>query len=242
MPLKSEQIVGVLGGMGPEATLDLMHRVLALTPADDDADHIHMLIDNNPKVPSRIKAIIEGSGSSPLPTLIKMAKGLEQQGSDYLVMPCNTAHYYHADIAQSVNIPFINLLELTAATVRQKNVFIKKVGLLASSALQITQLYEPVFQNLGITVLYPFKQIQSELMTLITEIKGKRHTDTSIRFLERAAQDLISQGADHLVVACTELSLFTDRLPSQMEYTDAADVLAREIVRISCDPSVGISQ
>lgn len=238
MSLKSEHIVGVLGGMGPEATLDLMHRVLALTPADGDADHIHMLIDNNPKVPSRIKAIIEGTGASPLPTLIKMAKGLEQQGADYLVMPCNTAHYYYADIAQSLNIPFINLLEITAATVRQENVSIKKVGLLASSALQITQLYEPVFKSLGIAVLYPCEQIQSELMTLITEIKAKRHTDTSLQFLERAAQDLISQGADHLVVACTELSLFADRLPSNIAHTDAADVLAREIVRIRFSPSL----
>jgi aspartate racemase len=238
MPIKGGSVVGVLGGMGPEATVDLMARVIALTPAQDDADHIHMLINNNPKVPSRIKAIIEGIGASPVPSLIDMAKGLEQQGADYLAMPCNTAHYYYSDIAQSVNIPFINLLEITVAAVRMENASVKKVGLLASSALQITRLYEPVFQTFDITVLYPRADIQSELMNLITEIKAKRQTDASLRSMELAANSLINQGADHLVVACTELSLITDRLPTNKGHTDAADVLAREIVRISRGSSV----
>src|ERR1700723_4357749 len=88
------RIVGIIGGMGPEATVDLMRRVIAATPARDDADHIHLLVDNNPKVPSRIAALIDGTGCDPAPALCEMAKGLEAQGADFLVIPCNTAHYY----------------------------------------------------------------------------------------------------------------------------------------------------
>jgi len=230
MPIESAKVVGVLGGMGPEATLDLMARVIALTPAEDDADHIRMLIDNNPKVPSRIKALIEGGGESPLPTLIQMARGLEQQGADYLVMPCNTAHYYHSDIAKAVSIPFVNLLEITAAAVKKENNAAQKVGLLASTALQITQLYEPVFRALNMDVLYPNKSVQDRLMMLIKDIKAKRNNEDDSICLEQAARDLVDQGADHLVIACTELSLFASVIPKEHGHTDSADVLSREIV------------
>src|SRR5579872_2815690 len=87
-------IIGILGGMGPEATVDLMRRVIAATPARSDADHIHMIVDNNPKVPSRIAAIIETTGPDPAPELIRMAQSLERAGADALAMPCNTAHAY----------------------------------------------------------------------------------------------------------------------------------------------------
>ncbi|HEY1837589.1 MAG TPA: aspartate/glutamate racemase family protein, partial [Rhizomicrobium sp.] len=81
-----EKVVGVIGGMGPEATVDFLSRVLRATPATDDADHIRVLVDNNPKIPSRIAALIEGGGEDPLPALIAMARGLESQGADFLVM------------------------------------------------------------------------------------------------------------------------------------------------------------
>ena len=116
MPDKAykDKTVGILGGMGPEATVDLMQRVIDATPAIDDVDHIRMLVDNNPKVPSRIKALIDVTGKSPAPCMIDMARGLEKQGADFLVIPCNTAHHYYSDVAAAVDIPVINLIELTA--------------------------------------------------------------------------------------------------------------------------------
>ena len=79
----AEKVVGIIGGMGPDATVDFMQRIIKLTPAYDDCDHIRMLVDNNPKVPSRIKAIIEKTGQNPTPTMIEMARGLEKQGADF---------------------------------------------------------------------------------------------------------------------------------------------------------------
>ncbi|MGY9013879.1 MAG: aspartate/glutamate racemase family protein, partial [Rhodospirillales bacterium] len=94
-----EKTVGVIGGMGPEATVELMSRIIAKTPANDDVDHIHMIVDNDPKIPSRIKALLEGTGEDPGPYIANMARKLQTAGADFLVMPCNTAHLYRDVIA-----------------------------------------------------------------------------------------------------------------------------------------------
>ena len=99
---ETHPVVGVIGGMGPEATLALMQRVVRSTPATDDADHIHLIIDNNPKVPSRIAALVEGHGKNPAPVLATMAERLEIAGADVLAIPCNTAHTYLDEIRSSL--------------------------------------------------------------------------------------------------------------------------------------------
>ncbi len=90
-PGAPEKVVGIIGGMGPEATVDLMRRIIANTPALDDIDHIRCIVDNNPKIPSRIKALIEADGESPGPVMAAMGKSLEAYGVDFLAIPCNTA-------------------------------------------------------------------------------------------------------------------------------------------------------
>ena len=91
----TEMVPGIIGGMGPEATVDLMQRIIANTSAIDDVDHIRCIVDNNPKIPSRIKAILEQGGENPGPSMAEMARRLEKWGADFLVIPCNTAHYYY---------------------------------------------------------------------------------------------------------------------------------------------------
>ena len=118
MAEKKEKIVGILGGMGPDATVDLMQRIIRLTPALDDADHIRCIVDNNPKVPSRIKAIIEGGGEDPGPCMADMGRRLASWGADFLVIACNTAHYYHGAVQQAVDIPVINLIDLVTNHVK----------------------------------------------------------------------------------------------------------------------------
>ncbi|MGZ7459796.1 cysteate racemase [Pseudomonas sp. Ma2-10] len=228
-----EKIVGIIGGMGPEATVDLMRRVIEMTPVEDDADHIRMLIDNNPKVPSRIKALIEGTGESPAPCMAEMARGLVRQGADFLVIPCNTAHYYYDEVAAAVSAPIINLIELTAQTVHAQQPGIHKIGLLASSALRMIELYEPWFRALGIEILYPEESNQVQLMQLIRDVKAGRRTDAQIEAYNSAAKSLEAQGAQCLVVACTELSVLDDKLQSALPIYDAANLLAAEIVRLA---------
>jgi aspartate racemase len=126
-----EKIVGIIGGMGPEATVDLMKRVIRATPAADDIDHIRMVVDNNPKVPSRIKALVERTGESPVPCMAEMARRLTAWGVDFLAIPCNTAHYYYDQVRAAVTIPVLNMVDRTTARVIDENPKIRRVGLLA---------------------------------------------------------------------------------------------------------------
>jgi len=233
MSQNNYKTVGIIGGMGPEATVELMRLVIELTPADDDQDHIRMLVDNNPKVPSRMKAIIDGSGESPLPELIKMAQGLEKSGAEFLVMPCHTAHYYYDGIAESVSIPFINLIELTASTINILSPDIKKVGVLASTAVKNTKLYDNAFADLNIDVVFPEPKPQEKVMQIIKNVKGKNLNLDSLDDFSHAGQYLNRQGAECLVIACTELSVIADKLDSPIPVFDALEILADEIINIA---------
>lgn len=222
-----DKVVGIIGGMGPEATVDLMQRIISATPATDDVDHIRLLVDNNPKVPSRIKALIEGDGESPAPCMIDMAKGLVQQGADFLVIPCNTAHHYYPDVAAAVDIPVLNLIELTAEHVKSVQPNAKKIGLLASTALQIIHLYEPWFEKQNIQVMYPEPEHQTKLMDFIRAVKANRQTPEQLLDYNRAAENLAAQGAECLVIACTELSVIGSQLKTVLPVYDASDLLAK---------------
>ena len=123
-----EKIVGIIGGLGPEATVDLMRRVIQATPAGDDQDHIRMIVDCNPKVPSRMKAILEGTGENPAPDLVTMAKDLAAWGADFLVIACNTAHLYFDRIQEAVPIPVLNMIDFTVDHLVTKNPAIRKAG------------------------------------------------------------------------------------------------------------------
>jgi len=155
-----EKTVGVIGGMGPEATVDLMRRVLRATPAKDDVDHIRMVVDNNPKVPSRMRAIVEGAGEDPAATMAEMARKLAEWGVDFLAIPCNTAHYYYDQVASAINIPVLNMIELTVETVIAEGSGIRTVGLLASTAVLLTQLYDKRFQAKAVDVIHPSSKLQ----------------------------------------------------------------------------------
>lgn len=189
-----------------------------------------MLVDSNPRVPSRIEALIDRTGESPVPSLVEMARGLERQGADFLVIPCNTAHHYHAEVAAAVDVPVLNLIEMTARDAGRTCPDLARVGLLASSALMRIRLYEPWFEALGARVLYPGPGAQQELMELIRAVKAGRRTPAQVAACDRAAQDLQARGAQCLVVACTELSVVAERLDTDLPVCDAADVLARAVI------------
>lgn len=227
---KTEKIAGILGGMGPEATVDLMQRIIRLTPADDDIDHIRCIVDNNPKVPSRIKAIIDGCGEDPAPAMADMARRLEIWGADFLAIPCNTAHYYWDAVQAAVGIPVINLIDVVADAVTERRQQCKKAGVLASTAVLMTGLYEKRFRKDGIDVVYPEANDQKALLNVIKAVKaGDRSSGVADRF-KAICQGVQAQGVDALVIACTELSII---FPGNMEceIVDAADVLAACIVK-----------
>lgn len=223
--------VGILGGMGPEATVDLMHRVIRATPATDDCDHIHLVVDNNPQVPSRIKALIEKTGQDPLPCLQEMARKLEAWGVELLAMPCNTAHYYHSGIQDAVSIPLLNMIDLSVDNVLDHSPQIAAIGLLASTAVLNLGLYDRAFSLQRIKVLHPEPEFQCLLMQSIQGIKTGQHGGIEQRTLQNATDNLVRNGAEALLIACTELSILADKLKSAIPCWDASQILAEAIVQ-----------
>ncbi len=228
--MDDSKVAGVIGGMGPEATVDLMQRVIRATPARDDADHVRMIVDNNPRVPSRIRALIDGSGESPVPCLRDMAQRLEAYGADFLAIPCNTAHVYFDEIASSVSIPVLHMIRLTVARVTAGVPGLRSAGLLASDAVLKTALYEPAFREVGVDLFYPSSGAQKGVMAAVRAIKAGLKGPSERAALRSAGLDLAEKGANTLVVACTELSMIADALDDLGRVFDAAQVLAEAVV------------
>lgn len=238
--VSKEKTVGIIGGMGPEATVDIQKRIIRLTPAIDDIDHIHCLVDNDPKIPSRIKALIEGTGEDPGPYLAKMAKKLESWGSDFLIIPCNTAHYYYQNVAEAVSIPVVHLIDLIAEGFKKDFPNETKVGVAASTAIKLTKQYEKRFHSRNVEVVYPDNEDQNKLLDIIKAVKAGDTGHEVLETFNSVCNRLHEKGAGVVVTACTELSAFADKLESEKEalstrhynLIDAAEYLAKETVAI----------
>lgn len=215
--------------MGPEATVLLMQKVLAAVPARDDADHVPLIVWQNSQVPSRIKALIDGAGQDPAPVLARMARDLEAAGAEALAMPCNTAHHYAKAVMGTSDLPFLNMLDLTAAKLKAGGA--RRVGMLASPATRITGVFDQVLANVGLVPVW--SESEADLLAIIRAVKAGE-TDQAAA-LSAQAKALIADGADHLLVACTELSLLVDALPQDVPWTDSLDCLVEAIVAFARD-------
>lgn len=231
MDNQKEKVVGIIGGMGPEATVDMMARVIRATPAKDDIDHIRMLVDNNPKIPSRIKAVIEGTGESPAPCMSEMARNLAAWGADFLVIPCNTAHYYYDAVQAAVDVPVLNMIDLTVTAVTTENPTVRRPGLLASTAVLMTGLYKKRFEQKGLDLMVPADPVQAKVMTAIRQIKTGGFGRREIEAVNEAAKEMTVAGAEVLIVACTELSIISASLKSSVRLYDTSQVLAEAVVK-----------
>ena len=223
----SRNVTGILGGMGPEATILLQQRVMATVCAADDADHLPLLIDMNPQVPSRIAHLIEGTGPDPSPVMAEMAKRLEAAGATALGMPCNTAHHYAPQIQAAVDIPLLNMVELSVARAAQRVSKGAGIGILASPAVLRTGVFDPYLDRAGLHALWP--QDTDRMLVAIRDIKANGVTPDAQRILSEAADELAGNGAAMLFVACSEFSLLSPTLTAPVPIIDTIDVLADAI-------------
>jgi aspartate racemase len=223
----AHRVVGIIGGMGPEATVDLMRRVIAKTPAQDDQDHVHLIVESNPKIPSRIAHLIEGTGADPTPELVRIAQNLERAGAQALAMPCNTAHAYRDAIRHAVGIP---LLDMVARSVEHIATLHPgaRVGVLASSAVFKIGLYATAMTAAGLASVMPPRQ--PEVMDLIKAVKRGETGEEVQRALAELALDLANR-TDVLLIACSELSVISGAITAP--YVDSLDVLAADIVKFA---------
>ena len=221
---------GIIGGMGPAATCDLMKKVIDCTDAEDDQHHIHMLVDQNTDVPDRTAAILSG-GADPMPQLIASAKRLEAAGADFLCMSCNTAHYFHGRLQQHVGIPILNMPLESALELKRRGV--KKVGLLATDGTIRTGVYHRYLEEAGVAVVLPSAEGQKTVMHLIYGgvKKGVPVSAYPREAVAAMVADMKARGAEAFLMACTELPIAFEALGYGDGFVDPTLCLARAIVR-----------
>lgn len=223
--------VGILGGMGPEATVLLMQKVIDAVPAEDDADHIPLLVDQNPQVPSRIARLLEGTGADPAPALLSMAERLQGAGAEALAMPCNTAHHYAQQIAAAVDIPLLDMVSLAVSEAADRVGGTGRVGILCSPAVRRVGLFDAALAEKGMEPAYP--RDEAALLAAIRQIKAEGPVALARATLAAASSDLFSDGAEVQLIACTEFSLISSAVPEGVLAIDTLDRLVSEIISFS---------
>ena len=220
---QGRSVLGILGGMGPEATVNFQRELLQETPASKDQDHITTLVSNDPKIPDRNVAILDG-GKSPLTLLQSNALMLETAGADAIAMPCNTAHYYFDEIRENIDIELINMIRITVDEVQRQG--LRQVGLVATSTVIECKIYDFYFDESSINLVKPMNV--NKLMKAIYEVKAGDN-ETAARILSKEIDNFEKLGCQGLVIGCTDLSLLNWR--SRMRTFDSVKLLAKECVR-----------
>jgi aspartate racemase len=221
--MRESLTLGVLGGMGPAATLDFLQKLQAYTPAESDQDHIRVLVDINPKVPDR-----NAPGSLAGPVLAEMAGALRGAGAEVLAIACNTAHAYAGLIERASGLPLIDMIETGAAAAARSGAM--RVGVLGTKgALKLYREYLAA-QALGLVSLEAERQ--EAFMELLYRIK-RGDTGPEVRAAMRGlAQELIGHGAEAVIAGCTEVPLVLAPGDLKVEFIDSGDLLARRCVAV----------
>jgi aspartate racemase len=201
-----ELALGVLGGMGPEATADFLSKLVAATPVGREQDHLRVFVDSNPKVPDRHRAI-RGTGDPAGPALAAMAAGLEAVGADFIVMACNTAHAFEADIRDAIKVPFVSMIAEAVEGCGLAHPGARCIGLLAADGCLEANLYQDAFTSRGREVALLDVDSQTRLMGLLLRIKHGDLGDDVASQLRALGESLIADGAELIVAACTEVPL-----------------------------------
>lgn len=221
--------LGIIGGMGPLATVKLFEMIVLMTKANSDQEHIHILIDNNTSISDRTNYILNGDGEDPRVQLVQSAQNLEKIGADYLVMPCNTAHFFYDEVVKEVGIPFINMIDETGKYIRNNNKNIDKIGLLATEGTIKAKVYDEVLKNYNIEVLKPSKENQKYITKLIYNIKEGINPDLEGFYI--AMDELKKQGVEVFIAGCTEISVAIDLYSLEGNIVDAMKVLAISAIK-----------
>ena len=221
--------LGIIGGMGPDATVYMFNKIVKKTGARKDQDHIEIFIHNNTKVPDRTDAILY-NGVSPLEELLRSASILEKMGADIIIMPCITAHYYFLDIQETINVPIINAIEESVLYIKDHILNINKVGIIATTGTVKSQLFQKSLQQRGLNPIVLADSLQNDwVMSAIygkDGIKAGCKTENVKQKLLHAVDYLIECGAESIVAGCTEIPLVLSQNDFDIPFIDPLEILA----------------
>jgi aspartate racemase len=232
MPKKT---IGILGGMGPEATLDCFGKIIKNTPAQRDQDHLRVVIDSNPAVPDRTAAIV-GDGQSPVSVIVEGCQALEKAGADFIIVPCVSAHFFIDEIQREVHLPILSIFDAVAETISRDYPAIKTVGLMGTTGTVKGGLFQERLAQEKIKTRIPDEAMQSTIMGAIYDIKNTAPVRTRPEItadLVAAAKSLIANevdGARAIIAGCTEIPLALGQQHLSVPYFDSLTILARAAI------------
>lgn len=226
----NDKVIGILGGMGPEATVNLFNKIVKATPVSCDQDHFRIVIDNNPKIPDRTKAIL-GLGNSPVPEIVKTGLNLEKMGADFIGIPCITSHYFLEEIQAQLNIPVVNAIAELNHFIERTYPNVRKIGVLCTTGTRNTAIYNKYMTHFEL--VYPSDGEQEKVMEAIYGehgIKRGHKEGQLIDNLSSAASELMANGVELLIAGCTELGLVLTKDFFAVPTLDPMDVLAEALI------------
>lgn len=223
--------IGIIGGMGSLATVDLFNKIVTLTDASNDGEHIRIFIDNNSSIPDRTSAILCG-GQSPVPAMSDSLSRLEAAGADCIIMPCNTAHYFLPELAGRTSLPFINMIEVTSKACARTFPG-RRAAVLATEGTVRSRLYQQALSAQGVDFLEPGADEVALLMEVIYEgVKAGRPAAAYRKPLKKVIDSMGRRGADYYILGCTELPLaFASALDGPPPAVDPTCELAKAAIR-----------
>ena len=226
----AKRSIGILGGMGPLATADLFRKIVTLTRAGCDGDHIRVYIDSNSSIPDRTAAILNG-GPDPLPAMRDSLRKLERCGTDCIIMPCNTAHYFLPRLQALTDIPFLSMLEAAAKAARDHFPG-GTAAVLATRGTLASGLYQRALEAEGVSYLLPDEAGQAALMRVIYDgVKADADPESYRADLEEVVSGLSRRGAGYFILGCTELPLAAAALHLSVPTLDPTEELAKSAIR-----------
>jgi aspartate racemase len=226
----TDKIVGLLGGMGPEATIDIFSKIVKATQAKNDEDHLRIIIDNNPKMPSRQDAILKGT-ENPGPVMGETACNLEKAGADFIIICANTAHYFYKYVQKAVDIKVLHIIEETAIELQKLVPNIQNVGVLATSGAIKANVYQDCLNKMGIKVLEVPKVLQEQIQDSIFSFKYDGLNKYNIERMVEAVDYLVANGAEIIIMGCTEIPIILEGRTFSVPLLDPNEVIARVAVK-----------
>ena len=209
--MSSKEIIGILGGMGPYATIEFMRNLLDITPVKKDWDHIRTVVDNNPHLPSRSRAILYNE-ESPLNGMIESCQKLQNYPVDLIVIPCNSASYWINDIRKEIHTPILSIIDATTITLSRYN-SVDKVVVLGGMTTYLKELYKDKIESIGIKYINIDESTQNSIVKLIEKVKyggDSNINKTQIEFSSLVSYIIARYNINGIVLGCTEFSFFKD--------------------------------
>ncbi len=228
-----KRTIGILGGMGPEATARMFELIIQATQAAKDQDHAKVIIYSNPEIPPRTDAIFR-AGPSPVPYLVDGFQALKRAGVHFMVMPCITAHHFLEEVRESTDFDLINLIDETRDCICALSPEVHKAGILASTGTIQAGIFNQVFERAKLEVIIPNKITQKKVMRAIFGRRGLKAGFTcgeTKTLLVDAAGELIKKGAEVIVGGCTEVPLALQDGDLPVPFIDPMQCAAEAAVR-----------